>query len=60
MTEQRQEWNPDRAPSVPEDAAARATREAQKAHGGSMAPGIVDDTGRPVASDPAGENTPGA
>ena len=27
----------------------RATREAEEAHGGSMAPGLVDDTGHPVA-----------
>lgn len=27
------------------------TREAQQAHGGSMAPGLVDETGHPVAED---------
>jgi hypothetical protein len=27
-------------------------REAQEAHGGSMAPGLVDETGHPVASAP--------
>ena len=32
---------------------------AQEAHGGSMAPGLVDDTGRPIADGPpegAGDN----
>ena len=32
---------------------ARSTRAAQDAHGGSMAPGLVDDTGHPVAQAPA-------
>jgi hypothetical protein len=31
-----------------EEEAGEATREAQEAHGGSMAPQIVDDTGRPL------------
>ncbi|HLL69720.1 MAG TPA: GTPase activator [Micromonosporaceae bacterium] len=30
------------------------TREAQDAHGGSMAPGLVDATGQPIAEDPPG------
>ncbi|GIJ45267.1 hypothetical protein Val02_21530 [Virgisporangium aliadipatigenens] len=30
------------------------TREAQEAHGGSMAPGLVDETGRPVTTPPPG------
>ncbi|MET7968281.1 GTPase activator [Micromonospora sp. NPDC005305] len=38
----------------------RATREAEEAHGGSMAPGLVDDTGRPVAEPPVPENEPSA
>ncbi|MEU4773302.1 hypothetical protein [Micromonospora sp. NPDC023644] len=53
MGEQRQE-HPGDAPGVPQDAAARETRQAQEAHGGSMVPGLVDDTGHPVADDPAG------
>lgn len=36
-----------------DDEAVRATREAQEAHGGTMAPGLVDDLGRPVAKPPA-------
>ena len=31
----------------------RRTREAQDAHGGSMAPGLVDATGNPVADPPS-------
>lgn len=38
---------------VPQDEAARDTRAVQDAHGGSMAPGLVDDTGHPVAQAPA-------
>ncbi|MGC4789796.1 hypothetical protein ACLQ22_18425 [Micromonospora sp. DT178] len=53
MSEQRQERPGEATPGVPGDAAARETREAQEAHGGSMAPGLVDDTGHPVAADPA-------
>ncbi len=63
MSEQRQEHQIDDAPGVPQDAAARNTREAQEAHGGSMAPGLVDDTGHPLAPDPsapADEDTAGA
>ncbi|MGK5677284.1 hypothetical protein ACSNOB_31205 [Micromonospora sp. URMC 106] len=61
MTE-RQERPGDGMPGVPRDAAARETREAQEAHGGSMAPGLVDDTGHPVASEEprlTGEETAG-
>ncbi|MER6596126.1 hypothetical protein ABT214_30610 [Micromonospora purpureochromogenes] len=39
-------------PGVPDDAEARRVREAEEAHGGSMAPGLVDETGRPVAEPP--------
>ncbi|MFI6265074.1 hypothetical protein [Micromonospora sp. NPDC051006] len=39
--------------AIPQDAAARRTRAAQEAHGGSMAPGMVDDTGHPVTTAPA-------
>ncbi|MFI7488988.1 hypothetical protein ACIBXA_11460 [Micromonospora echinaurantiaca] len=49
---QRQDRPADRTPAVPNDAAARRTREAQEAHGGSMAPGLVDDTGHPVTEPP--------
>ncbi|MFG1779413.1 hypothetical protein ACGFIR_09055 [Micromonospora sp. NPDC049051] len=62
MGEQRQGHTGEAAPGVPQDAAARETREAQDAHGGSMAPALVDDTGHPVADDPtevAGEDTDG-
>ncbi|MER7457854.1 hypothetical protein [Micromonospora sp. NPDC126480] len=63
MGEQRQEQHVDDAPGVPQDAAARETRAAQEAHGGSLAPGLVDDTGHQVAPDPstpADEDTAGA
>ncbi|MEH1102895.1 hypothetical protein [Micromonospora sp. CPCC 205561] len=53
MGEQRQERSATGTPDVPRDEAARETREAQDAHGGSMAPGLVDDTGHPVVSDPS-------
>ncbi|MFG2009589.1 hypothetical protein ACGFNF_10995 [Micromonospora sp. NPDC048868] len=62
MGEQRQEHLEEATPGAPGDAAARETREAQEAHGGSMAPALVDDTGHPVAADPAevaGEDTAG-
>ncbi|SBT37478.1 GTPase activator [Micromonospora auratinigra] len=36
----------------------RATREAEEAHGGSMAPGLVDDTGHPVSGAPASDVEP--
>lgn len=39
-------------PGVPDDAEARRVREAEEAHGGSMAPGLVDETGRAVAEPP--------
>ncbi|SIM85734.1 hypothetical protein [Micromonospora cremea] len=38
---------------VPHDAAAKRTRAAQDAHGGSMAPGMVDGTGQPITEAPA-------
>ncbi|RBQ08270.1 MULTISPECIES: GTPase activator [Micromonospora] len=38
----------------------RATREAEEAHGGSMAPSLVDDTGHPVAESPVPDNEPSA
>ncbi|MEV4541963.1 hypothetical protein [Micromonospora echinaurantiaca] len=61
---QQQDRNADRTPAVPDDAAARRTREAQEAHGGSMAPGLVDDTGHPVTEPPpttvAGEDRTGS
>ena len=38
----------------PDDRDPRATREAEEAHGGSMAPGLVDDTGHPVPEHDAG------
>ncbi|MEH0986007.1 hypothetical protein [Micromonospora sp. CPCC 205556] len=43
-----------RRPGVPDDARARQVREAEEAHGGSMAPGLVDEAGRPVAEPPPG------
>ncbi|GAA4564055.1 hypothetical protein GCM10023176_09340 [Micromonospora coerulea] len=42
----------------PDDRDPRATREAEEAHGGSMAPGLVDDTGHRVAEPPAPETVP--
>ncbi|MGN9813666.1 hypothetical protein ACTMSW_30495 [Micromonospora sp. BQ11] len=53
MGEQEQRWPGDDAPGVPQDEAAQHTRQAQEAHGGSMAPGLVDDTGRPVTDPPS-------
>ncbi|PTA46228.1 GTPase activator [Micromonospora sp. RP3T] len=38
----------------------RATREAEEAHGGSMAPDLVHDTGRPVTGSPVPDNEPSA
>ncbi|MEU7841644.1 hypothetical protein AB0B39_11770 [Micromonospora sp. NPDC049114] len=52
MTE-REERRDGEQPGVPQDEAARDTREVQDAHGGSMAPGLVDDTGHPVTQTPA-------
>ena len=34
------------------------TREAQEAHGGSMAPGQVDDFGQPIADRPPAPDGP--
>ncbi|WP_319458415.1 hypothetical protein [Micromonospora sp. RTP1Z1] len=42
----------------PDDRDPRGTREAEEAHGGSMAPGLVDDTGHPVTEAPAPETSP--
>ncbi|SCG76723.1 GTPase activator [Micromonospora inositola] len=42
----------------PDDRDPRATREAEEAHGGSMAPGLVDDTGHPVTEPPAPDTAP--
>ncbi|WP_165945302.1 hypothetical protein [Micromonospora sp. KC723] len=39
-------------PGVPDDTRERRVREAEEAHGGSMAPAVVDETGRPVAEPP--------
>ncbi|MFG1677119.1 GTPase activator [Micromonospora sp. NPDC049282] len=50
MDERRDETNP----------ADRDPREAEEAHGGSMAPGLVDDTGHPVTGSPVPDNEPSA
>jgi hypothetical protein len=42
-----------RSDARPEGDPARE-HPAQEAHGGSMAPGIVDDTGHPIAEQPDG------
>jgi hypothetical protein len=64
MSEQQHDRRGDEATGVPEDPAALRTRQAQDAHGGSMAPGLVDETGRPVAEPPqtsvAGEDGTGS
>ncbi|MFF0120548.1 hypothetical protein ACFYP0_30025 [Micromonospora arida] len=52
MAEREQQRDEDQT-GVPQDEAARGTRAVQDAHGGSMAPGLVDDTGHPVAQAPA-------
>ncbi|MGC1215327.1 MAG: GTPase activator [Micromonospora sp.] len=39
--------------AAPDDRDPRETREAEEAHGGSMAPGLVDDTGHPLAEPPS-------
>ncbi|MER7586450.1 hypothetical protein ABTW72_02825 [Micromonospora sp. NPDC127501] len=52
MTEREQQRDGEQT-GVPQDEAARSTRAVQDAHGGSMAPGLVDDTGHPVAQAPA-------
>ncbi|MEU5902894.1 hypothetical protein ABZ780_00835 [Micromonospora sp. NPDC047467] len=51
MTE-RDEQRDGQQTEVPQDEAARGARAVQDAHGGSMAPGLVDDTGHPVAQAP--------
>ncbi|PWU53456.1 hypothetical protein DLE60_25965 [Micromonospora globispora] len=38
---------------APDERDPRETREAEEAHGGSMAPSLVDDTGHRVAEPPA-------
>ncbi|MFJ6169161.1 hypothetical protein ACIQH6_28870 [Micromonospora orduensis] len=52
MTE-REERRDEEQTGVPQDEAARRARAVQDAHGGSMAPGLVDDTGHPVAQAPS-------
>ncbi|MGC4897210.1 GTPase activator [Micromonospora sp. DT31] len=46
--------------AAPDDRDPRVTREAEEAHGGSMAPGLVDDTGHPLAGSPVPDNEPSA
>lgn len=46
------DWDEATSPA-PDDRDPRETREAEEAHGGSMAPSLVDDTGHPVAEPPA-------
>jgi hypothetical protein len=45
---------PEQTPAAAEQQPRRADQDhpAQEAHGGSMAPGLVDDTGHRVASGP--------
>ena len=45
----------DRSVDPRDDDELRRTREAQDAHGGSMAPGLVDATGNPVADPPSAD-----
>jgi hypothetical protein len=40
---------------APDEEELRRVRDAQEAHGGSMAPDLVDETGRPVAEPPAAD-----
>jgi len=40
------------AAAVSDDGEQRGGRDTEQAHGGSMAPGLVDGTGRPVAEPP--------
>jgi hypothetical protein len=40
-----------------DDAEAGRVREAEQAHGGSMAPELVDETGHPVAEPPPSQPT---
>jgi hypothetical protein len=43
---------------APDDTGRHRDREAEEAHGGSMAPGLVDDRGHPINEPPtAGEGT---
>ena len=48
------DWDEATSPA-PDDRDPRETREAEEAHGGSMAPSLADDTGHPVAEPPAPE-----
>jgi hypothetical protein len=43
-----------RPPSDPSDPQPSDVRDVEEAHGGSMAPGLVDETGHPIAEPPAG------
>jgi hypothetical protein len=42
-----------RAPSDPSGPRPSDVRDAEEAHGGSMAPGLVDETGHQIAEPPA-------
>jgi hypothetical protein len=58
MAEQRgvQHGNAEASRGAPDDTPGGQpsdTREAQEAHGGSMAPGLVDETGHLIAEPPA-------
>ncbi|MFC4145075.1 GTPase activator [Micromonospora mangrovi] len=48
----------DATAGAPEHRDPEQTREAEEAHGGSMAPGLVDDTGHPVV-EPSVMGAPG-
>jgi hypothetical protein len=43
-------------PQPPRERRAASDREAEQAHGGSMAPGLVDDTGHPIAEPPTADH----
>ncbi|MFC0003750.1 GTPase activator [Micromonospora siamensis] len=53
MSEVPQRDRRDEQAARPDGRDPEATRAAEEAHGGSMAPGLVDDTGRPVVEPPA-------
>ncbi len=61
MTDDQHGGGQDRSVDPRDDDELRRTREAQDAHGGSMAPGLVDATGNPVTDPPsaAGDVTGG-
>jgi hypothetical protein len=42
-------------PTAPEPTEAEQEHPEQQAHGGSMAPGLVDDTGHPTGESPPAE-----